>query len=202
MKEFNMHNRPKIIVFSGIDGSGKSTQLELLYNELFTNYRVFISKIEYMPLNDMNKSLIKNLLIEFKSGIEILKQTISLYTKDNKFDYILCDRYLMCYLAYAYVYGIEPIELIRKMLFFIKNPDLTLYFDVDVDLALKRIQERDLELDRHENYASLIKAKEGYEKLYRCSGNLEIIDANKSVEEINNNVKDVLIRRKLITHLK
>ncbi len=193
-----MYCKPKIIVFAGIDGSGKSTQLELLNNELIKSYRVFISKIEYMSLNDMNKSLIRNLLIEFKSGIEILKQTIGLYTKDNKFDYILCDRYLMCYLAYAYVYGIEPIELIRKMLFFIKNPDLTLYFDIDVNLALKRIQERDSELDKHENYESLSKAKEGYEKLYRYSGNLEIIDANRSAKEINANVKEVLIRRKLI----
>ncbi len=194
-----MQNKPKIIVFSEIDGSGKSTQLKLLYNELITNYRVFISKIEYMPLNDMNKSLIRNLLIEFKSGIEILKQTIEIHPKDNKFDYILCDRYLMCYLAYAYMYGIESIELIRKMLFFIKNPDLTLYFDVDVDLALSRIKERNSEINKHENYESLMHAKKGYEKLFNSFGNLEIIDANKSVGEINNNVKDTLIKRKLIT---
>ena len=195
MKAIKMQNKPKIIVFSEIDGSGKSTQLKLLYNELITNYRVFISKIEYMPLNDMNKSLIRNLLIEFKSGIEILKQTIEIHPKDNKFDYILCDRYLMCYLAY----GIESIELIRKMLFFIKNPDLTLYFDVDVDLALSRIKERNSEINKHENYESLMHAKKGYEKLFNSFGNLEIIDANKSVGEINNNVKDTLIKRKLIT---
>ena len=195
-----MHNKPKIIVFSGIDGSGKSTQLKLIYNELITNYRVFISKIEYMPLNDMNKNLIKNLLIEFKSGIEILKQAMTLHTNDNKFDYILCDRYLMCYLAYAYLYGIEPIELIRKLLFFIKNPDLTLYFDIDVNLALTRIKERNSEINKHENYESLVQAKKGYEKLYNSFGNLEIINANQSIGEINSNVKDTLIRRKLITH--
>ncbi len=195
-----MHNKPKIIVFSGIDGSGKSTQLKLIYNELITNYRVFISKIEYMPLNDMNKNLIKNLLIEFKSGIEILKQATEIHTKNNKFDYILCDRYLMCYLAYAYLYGIEPIELIRKLLFFIKNPDLTLYFDIDVNLALTRIKERNSEINKHENYESLVQAKKGYEKLYNSFGNLEIINANQSIGEINSNVKDTLIRRKLITH--
>ena len=195
-----MHNKPKIIVFSGIDGSGKSTQLKLIYNELITNYRVFISKIEYMPLNDMNKNLIKNLLIEFKSGIEILKQATEIHTKNNKFDYILCDRYLMCYLAYAYLYGIEPIELIRKILFFIKNPDLTLYFDIDANLAINRIKERNSGINKHENYESLVRAKKGYEKLYNSCGNLEIIDANKSIGEINNNVKDTLIRRKLITH--
>lgn len=195
-----MHNKPKIIAFSGIDGSGKSTQLKLIYNELITNYRVFISKIEYMPLNDMNKNLIKNLLIEFKSGIEILKQATEIHTKNNKFDYILCDRYLMCYLAYAYLYGIEPIELIRKLLFFIKNPDLTLYFDIDVNLALTRIKERNSEINKHENYESLVQAKKGYEKLYNSFGNLEIINANQSIGEINSNVKDTLIRRKLITH--
>ena len=200
MKAVKMQNKPKIIVFSGIDGSGKSTQLKLIYNELILNYKVFISKIEYMPLNDMNKNLIKNLLIEFKSGIEILKQATEIQTKDNKFDYILCDRYLMCYLAYAYIYGIEPIELIRKMLFFIKNPDLTLYFDIDVTLALDRIKERNSKINKHENYESLIRAKKGYEKLYNFFGNIEIIDANKSIEEINNNVKDTLIKRKLITH--
>ena len=44
-----------------------------------------------------------------------------------------------------------------------------------------------------------MQAKKGYEKLYNSFGNLEIIDANKSVGEINNNVKDALIKRKLIT---
>ena len=194
-----MPNKPKIIVFSGIDGSGKSTQLKLLYDELINNYRVFVSKIEYMPLNEMNKNLIRNLLIEFRSGFEILKQVTEIHTKDNKFDYVLCDRFLMCYLAYAYMYGIEPIELIRKMLFFIKNPDLTLYFDSDVDLALSRIKGRDTEIKKHENYESLMKAKKGYEKLYSSFGDLEIIDANRSIGEVNDNVKDALIRRKLIT---
>ena len=192
-----MQDKPKIIAFSGIDGSGKSTQLNLIYQELITKYNVYISKINYMPLNNMNKNIIKDLLIEFKSGIEILKQAMALYNKN--FDYILCDRYIMCYLAYAYIYGIEPIDLIRKMLFFIKNPDLTLYFNVDVEIALKRIKERRTDFAKHENYDSLVRAKKGYEKLYRCSGNLEIIDANKSVEEINADVKNALIRRKLIS---
>ena len=196
-----MPNKSKIIAFAGIDGCGKSTQLKLVYDALISSYSVYVSKLTYMPLNDMNQNFLKDLLIECRSGLEILKQALLVQRKTNEYDYILCDRYLMCYLAYAYAYGMEPIETIKKMLFFLKNPDLTLYFDIDVQIALERIKSRGKALNKHENYNTLLKAQEGYAKLYNSVGDLEIIDANKSIEEVNKSVMKSLTLRKVITHL-
>lgn len=193
-----MPNKPKIIAFSGIDGCGKSTQLKLVYNALISSYKVYISKITYMPLNNMNQNAIRNLLIEFRSGLEILKQILSVQRPNLEYDYVLCDRYLMCYLAYAYAYGIEPIDTLKKMLFMFKNPDLTLYFDIDVNNALERINSRGGEINKHENYETLSRAQEGYAKLYNSVGDLEIIDANKSVNAVNEKVMQTLVLKRII----
>ena len=66
-----MQKRAKIIAFSGIDGSGKTTQLKLVKEELL-NKNVYISKLDYTPLNDMGKNKIFDLLLEARSGLEIL----------------------------------------------------------------------------------------------------------------------------------
>ncbi len=181
-----MEKRAKVIAFAGIDGCGKSTQINLLYQALINQYQIFISKITYMPLNERNQSKLQDLLIDCRSGIEILKQTWEIWQKAQKdYDFIFCDRYLMCYLAYAYAYGFKNIELIRQMLFFIKNPDLTFYFNLDPTLALMRIDNRSKTHDKHENIQTLTKAQKGYAKLFPSMGKIITLDATQEPELIN-----------------
>ena len=194
-----MERKAKIIAFSGIDGSGKSTQLSLLYEKLNEDYKVYIAKLSYMPLDKFNKGKLSNLLIEARSVLEILKQYETLFkVKANEYDYILCDRFTMCYLAYAYAFGIKDMDLLKRLLILGKNPDLTLYFDVDVQTAVERINAREKQTLKHENYDTLTKVSKGYHYLYPDITNLEIIDANKEEGEVTREVDTILRTRKII----
>lgn len=194
-----MQNKAKVIAFSGIDGCGKSTQLKLVKKQLSDKHTVFISRLSYMPLNDMGKNKFQDIVLEGRSFFEILKHYIKLEKKEiRQFDYILCDRHLMCYLAYAYAYGIKDVKLLRKLLFFINNPDLTLYFDIEVNESLQRIYSRNKKVDKQENYDTLLRAKNGYEKLLPIIGNVEKINANGSIDETSNCVNKVLIKHGIL----
>ncbi len=189
----------KVIAFSGIDGSGKSTQLKLVKNSLEQNNRVFVAKIAYSPLNDMGKNKLIDSVLKCRSGLEIIKYYKLLELNEcKKYDYILCDRHLMCYLAYAHAYGVNNLNFIRKLLGFVKDPDLTLYFDINVNTALERINERGRKVDKNENFYTLSKAKEGYDDMFSIMDNIERINANKSESEIASNVNNVLHKRKMI----
>ncbi len=194
-----MVKKAKVIAFSGIDGCGKSTQINLVKNKLEKQGDVFIAKLGYFPLNDMGQNKLMDAFLKCRSGLEIIKYyTLLQHNEYKKYDYILCDRHLMCYLAYAYAYGIKQIDLIRKLLCFVKDPDLTLYFDVDVNEALKRIYERENHIDKSENYTTLYKAKEGYEKLFNKSDNVFRINANNGAQDIYEDVHKVLKKEGII----
>ena len=131
----------KTIAFCGLDGSGKSTQLKLVKNDLLKDKKILIAKLPYSPLNDLGKNPLKDLILEGRSGVEIIKYYLKLQGRESsKYDYILHDRHMLCFLAYAHAYGIKNIETIKSLLNIIKNPDLTLYFDIPPEIAVKRIK--------------------------------------------------------------
>lgn len=103
----------------------------------------------------------------------------------------------MCYLAYAYAYGVSDIELIRKLLGFVSNPDLTLYFDTDVNESLRRITSRGEVKDKNENFETLSRAKEGYERMFEIIPNIERIDGNGTKEEICEHVSKILVKHNI-----
>ena len=57
----------KTIAFCGLDGSGKSTQLKLVKNDLLKDKRILIAKLPYSPLNDLGKNPLKDLILEGRS---------------------------------------------------------------------------------------------------------------------------------------
>ena len=130
----------------------------------------------------MGQNKILDLLLEARSGFEILRYYLLLQHKDiNNYDFVLYDRYLLCFLAYAYAYDVHALKLIRYFLKVIKDPDLTLYFDINPNLALTRILNRGKPLDKNENIDTLTKAKEGYTKLMPLFPNVEVIDASNDI---------------------
>ena len=178
-----MEDRAKIIAFCGIDGCGKSTQLKLVNDNLSKSSKVMVAKLDYFPLNKMGDNKYLDMILKGYSGLRIIDYYKSLQSKDVfNYDYILCDRHLLCYLAYAYAYGIGHLDLIRKLLFMVKNPDLTFYFDVPVDEALRRISGRSFK-DRNENFKTLTLAKEGYKFMIDSFDNVFMVDGTLPSDE-------------------
>ena len=182
--------RGKIIAFCGIDGSGKSTQLKLTKEYLSKEAKVLVARLPYSPLNKMGDNKFFDLILKGYSGLRIISYYYDLQRKQiNNYDYILCDRHLLCYLAYAYAYNVPHLKIVRDLLFMVDDPDLTFYFDVPVDMALERINKRSFK-DRNENARVLSKAKEGYEYVMGLFDNVYRIDNTLSEMESFEMVKE------------
>ncbi len=177
-----MSKKAEVMAFCGIDGCGKSTQLDIVHDYLTENgYNVFNARLSYFPLNDMGMSKLKDLVLKADSCLHIVKYYSYIELQErSKYDYILFDRHMLCYFAYAYAYQALPPKLLDCAYSVLSHPDLTFYFDVNVNCSLNRIYDHETkQIDKSENFETLAKAKEGYEHLLTLSDEPVIrIDAN------------------------
>ncbi len=188
-----MKKKAKIIAFCGIDGSGKSTQLKLTKDYLSQRAKVMVAKMDYSPLNKMGDNKVIDMFLKGYSGLKIINYYFKLQHFDTtNYDYILCDRHLLCYLAYAHAYGVSHLKFIRDLLFMVDDPDLTLYFDVPVQVALDRINKRSFR-DKNENVLTLTEAKKGYDYAMTLFKNVYKIDGNlkeaKTFEQVLDKIR-------------
>ena len=144
----------KLISFEGIEGVGKSTQINLILEWLTSKglssklirepgSTEFGEKIRELLLSkDYNISAHTELLLMFAARAEMIKEHLA---KANE-DIVLCDRYYHASIAYQ-GYGRKlPLDLIDSL---VKNincpiPNLTIY-DLDVNLGFKRKAKDDID---------------------------------------------------------
>ena len=144
-------SRGAFIVLEGIDGAGTTTQLHRLTDVLEGQGATVLATFE--PTDSRFGSQIRR----FLRGEEPAPNpdTIALLFAADRLDHlqeqirpaldagghVICDRYLGSSLAYQGSYS-DP-DWVRMINSQAQLPDLTLYFQVDVDTALSRIEARD-----------------------------------------------------------
>jgi dTMP kinase len=204
-------NRGKFIVFEGGDGSGKSTILEKVYDYLVNNGVKCIKTRE--PGGIKISEDIRSIILDTKN-IEMDRKTEALlYTAArrqhlvekvipelNNGTIVLCDRFIyssLAYQGYAREIDVEEIFQINKFAVGEYMPDLNILFDVSPEVALSRINKNK---DREVNRLDLEKmdfhkrVREGYYKLVEENRDkFEIINAEKSIDEVFNEVKEIII---------
>lgn len=136
----------KLIVVEGIDGSGKSTQIDLLHKWL-------LSKGHSVYFSEWNSSeLVKSTSRMAKEKKMFTPTTFSLMTATDFADrweryifpllkaggIVLADRYAFTAFARDVARGVDP-KWVRSLYSFAPMPDLTLYFRVPLDVAVDRI---------------------------------------------------------------
>lgn len=184
----------KLIVFEGIDGSGKSTQAKLLSEKL--NTLGFNSEYTFEPTN---REYGQKLRDSFSSNRLTIDEELNLFILDRKMhiEYdispwlecgkvVVLDRYYYSSIAYqgARGYDIEKIKSLHAD--FIIEPDLVFIFNFEIDECLKRIEVSRGVTNLLENKSYLEKVDLIFKKF---QGNKFIhIDASLSIEEIHNNI--------------
>jgi len=136
----------KLIVVEGIDGSGKSTQIDLLHKWL-------LSKGHSVYFSEWNSSdLVKSTSRMAKEKKMFTPTIFSLMTATDFADrweryifpllkaggIVLADRYAFTAFARDVARGVDP-QWVRSLYSFAPMPDLTLYFRVPLDVAVDRI---------------------------------------------------------------
>ena len=154
-----MKKKNFFISFEGIDGSGKSTQVEILRNLNLVNMHCTC------PGRQEESKLIRSLLLDKSNdwdvNTEILIHTASrnelvakiIRPKLEQGYHVICDRYLDSTVAYqAYGNNQDPSLIINlhQMLMGDMLPDLTFILDLDPKISMQRIELRAGKTDRYE----------------------------------------------------
>ncbi len=173
----------KFIVFEGVDGSGKTTQIKLAEEFLKQqNINVITTKepggfqfgqsIRDLVLHGEKLLPITELLLMFANRAEHLKQVIAPALLNGT--WVLCDRFTdSSYVYQCFSKGVSTrvFNAIKKEVQGGFNPDFTFYFIMSADLAVKRVNYRGIENRFDTN------SKEFFNKL--CAGYTDAFILNK-----------------------
>ena len=200
----------KFITFEGPEGAGKTTVLELLMKDLqqsgieavFTREPGGIhiaEKIREVILNKEHTEMdarTEALLYAAARRQHLVEKVIPAI---NNGEIVFCDRFIDSSLAYqghARGLGIDEVLSINEFAINGFMPDLTFYFRIEPERGLERIassSEREINRLDLEGLSFHKKVQEGYEKVInRFQERIVIIDADKPIIEVLDDVKDVL----------
>ncbi len=188
-----------LIVFEGIDGTGKSTQIELLGDYLKGEGYPVITTRE--PTDGQYGKAIRALYVD--RGQCTPEEELQLFLDDRKEhvtkllnphlkqgDIILCDRYYFSTAAYQGANGFDPAEIIERNSF-APEPDITLIFEQPVQTSLARITENRGEAPNDfEQSESLSRVSEIFQSLVHPS--IVRINATDSIDRVHQSVMDAV----------
>lgn len=203
-----MNQRGFFIVFEGIDGCGKSTQAQLLYERLKSiNDKVIITS---EPSDCEIGKLIRKILNGEKktdyltiAALFVADRLEHLNNEDNGLKklydngyIIICDRYYFSNFAYNSMHVnldwlIEANKICREIL----KPDLNIFIDVDADESMSRLSKNRQGYELFEKKDILNTVRNNYFKTFdklKETENISIINGMQTVEKIEAEVWNVI----------
>jgi len=189
LKENRIDPRPgSFIVFEGIDGSGKSTQIRHVMNKLKS------IDLKCRETKEPTDGPIGSLIHQFMTGRiktsdkvlaalfvadrldHLLNDTNGIVDTINKGISVISDRYYLS--SYAY-HGVNlPIKWVieaNSVSANILRPTCNIFIDIDPKIALKRVNKERFHTEIYETYDRLVEVRNKY---------FEAIDVVKDVEKV------------------
>lgn len=195
------------VTFEGIDGSGKSTQIEMLSSDLEKAGKPFLlirepggteigEKIRTILLDKANSKMTARteLLLYEAARAQIVEEKIRPALEEGKV--VICDRFFdstVAYQGYARGLGLEPVDFLNRWSTAGLAPDITFLFDLDEQVAYQRRNGRGEE-DRLEAEGLLFmkKVREGYLERSKEEKRIRVIDATRTPEMIYDEIKQAV----------
>lgn len=204
----------KFIVFEGIDGCGKSTQIEeiskwlpnsgLMYkNTKLVNTRepggsLLGKKIRNLILdnNEDNKPCsLAELLLYSADRAEHVSKIIS--PSLNEGNWVLSDRFsasTLAYQGYGRDLNLELIQRIESIVCQGEIPDLTILLEISPEESIFRRKNIIPDRMESEGIKFLEKVNEGFKEIAKEKG-WKIISASQTINAISNEIKETLIKK-------
>ena len=196
-------NRGRLIVFEGVDGSGKSTQVRLLAEALRESHIAHVVTKE--PTDGVWGRKIRAMA---RSGELVApEEELRWFLEDRRVhvaevlrpgieagQIVLSDRYTLSTVAYQGARGLDPQQLLAQAEAEFPLPDLALIFELDPDAGLARVRARgDAAEPAFEEAAFLARVAAVFRALDRPY--LARIDASGPIESVARRVRVTLRER-------
>jgi len=203
-QSMNMQTTGKFISFEGIDGAGKSTHIEYVAGLLRARGLTVIVTREPggTPLGEKLRELLLHekmhleteALLMFAARREHLAQVIEPALARG--DWVISDRFTDA--SFAYQGGgrkldLDKLRTLEQWVHPNRQPDLTLLFDVPLDVARARLDAA-REPDKFEREQSEFFAATRAEYLRRAAefpARFRIIDSEQTIEKIQENIRKI-----------
>jgi dTMP kinase len=204
----SMH-RGRFISFEGIDGCGKTTQLNLIAEQLRAEGMDVVTtrepgatsvgqQIRKILLDSKTTGLtpVAEVLLYYSSRIQNVEQIIKPALAEGK--WVLCDRFhdaSWAYQGFGRQLGVEFLRTIDDMVLDGFHPHKTIVIEIDVETSLARAQHRNTNQPIDENRFET-EAREFFERVlegYRWLKQREptrfhCVDGNRPIEEVHRDI--------------
>lgn len=201
------------VVMEGPDGSGKSTQIELLKEYLKEQgHEIIVTRepggtvigeeIRDIILNPSHKAMsdVTEMLLYAASRAQLMSEVIGPALEEGKI--VISDRFVdssIVYQGIARGLGIETVSNINGPGIGIYKPDCIFFIDISEEEGLRRKKEQK-KLDRMEqesiDFHHMV--SEGYRRVLSDRGEVVYIDGVDTVEHIQNQIRNALHVRKFL----
>ncbi len=185
------------IVIEGLDGSGKTTQANILSEKLSENYKVLCTA---EPSQGKIGSFIRNgclyeekrlpkeaeALLFAADRIEHMQNEIAPALAEDKI--VICDRYIYSSLAYQGSTGLS-LDWIKTINARALQPDFSIFIDVSPEQVLERLQRKKSVMETLETQQ---KVRQVYLK-FVDKGELVLVDGDKTKEDVANAMYSVVL---------
>ena len=201
--------RGKFITIDGVEGAGKSTQIDFIYNLLKSKGIKLIltrepggtdlgARIRELLLGNDIDSMHSDteLLLMFADRNEHIQTKVIPALESGH--WVLSDRFTDA--SYAYQGGgrgldVKRIAELEKWVLQGFVPDLTFLLDVDIELGMRRIKSRGMK-DRieQETMDFFARVRDSYiQRSQMFPDRIKLIDATKSIENTSQQIKNILL---------
>jgi dTMP kinase len=193
------------ITVEGTDGSGKSTQISLMEEYLRSKgHEVVLTrepggtkineKIRSVILDPDNEEMgkIAEMLLYASARAQLVYEVIKPALQEGKL--VICDRFVdssYVYQGFGRGLDLKVITEVNRVALDGVVPDLTLFFDISPEIALKRrVEATGADRIEKEKMEFHLKVYKGYQKLaILYPERIKSIDGNRNIEEIFKDVR-------------
>lgn len=201
--------RGRFITFEGPEGAGKSTQIDLLANYFRSiGIEVVVTRepggtplaeelrkiIKYFRGDEVVSNKTELLLMEAARNQHVLNVIEPALAAGKN---VICDRFFdstTAYQGYGRGMDLDFIEKLNKFAIDACEPDLTIYFDLPIELGFERTRVRynneevfdRFELEKLEFHEKLVN---GFKLIAKNNSNrIKVIDATQSIDDVHKQI--------------
>jgi dTMP kinase len=197
----------KLIVYEGIDGCGKDTQINLMNNKLkeLGYDTIVLSNVSESPIGKTIREILSNkeyyissmqMACLFLSELFIVDKQIKEHLDNGKT--VIMSRWFYSTLAYAGDKLADYLTIKDISTRLICKPNYLIYLNIDPDISMERITKRDSTTDKklelYENTTRLTRIHKKYESVLDMISfemkhtTIIKVDASKNIEDVFNDI--------------